>query len=94
MTATVAARDGSLDAILEQALTGALSAQLPVVLERLADMGGPRAYSVAQVAERLGVSDSTIYTLIHDGRLRTVPHLSPYRISVKALAEFLAGEAK
>jgi excisionase family DNA binding protein len=82
---------GPLDA-LEQALADALAHTLPGVVDRLAGLAGPRAYSVAQVAERLDVSDKTVYRLIGAGHLPTVPHLNPARIAAVALDEFLAGK--
>ncbi|HWC39644.1 MAG TPA: helix-turn-helix domain-containing protein [Acidimicrobiales bacterium] len=75
-----------------QILAEALARVLPGVVDQLAVAGGPRAYSVAQVAERLSVSDSTVLRHIRAGHLRTVPHLSPQRISAHALEEFLAGD--
>ncbi|HEY2303915.1 MAG TPA: helix-turn-helix domain-containing protein [Acidimicrobiales bacterium] len=82
---------GPLDAI-ERAVADALANTLPGVVDRLAETAGPRAYAVAQVAERLEVSDQTVYRLIKDGHLATVPHLSPTRIAAAALDEFLAGK--
>jgi excisionase family DNA binding protein len=79
---------GPLDAI-ERALADALTATLPGVVERLASNGGPRAFSIHQVALRLEVSDKTVYRLIADGHLPTVPHLNPQRIAAGALEEFL-----
>lgn len=75
---------GPLDAI-EQAIADALTA----AADRLAEVSGPRAYSVPQVAERLDVSEQTVRRLIHAGHLPTVPHLNPWRISAAALDEFL-----
>jgi excisionase family DNA binding protein len=84
--------DALLDSI-ERAIEDALRLTLPGVVDRLAEVGGPRAYSVAQVAERLSLSEPTVRRLIHDGLLPTVPHLSPARIAATALEEFLAQEA-
>jgi excisionase family DNA binding protein len=83
--------DGPLDA-LERAVADALANTLPAVVDRLAGTAGPRAYSVTQVAERLGVSDQTVYRLIGAGHLATVPHLNPQRVAAAALDEFLAGK--
>jgi excisionase family DNA binding protein len=58
----------------------------------LASRSGPRAYSVDEVADRLGVSHSTVRRLIDDGQLRKVPNLSPTRVSATALAEYLDGK--
>jgi excisionase family DNA binding protein len=80
-----------LDAI-EQAVADALTNSLPGVVDRLSEIGGPRAYSVTQVADRLGLSASTIWKLIRDGHLPTVPHLNPTRVAAAALDEFLAGK--
>jgi excisionase family DNA binding protein len=80
---------GPLDAI-ERALADALSTALPGVVDQLARVGGPRAYSVAQVAERLEVSEQTVYRLIQAGHLPTVPHLNPQRIAASALEQFLS----
>lgn len=82
--------DGPLDAI-ERAVADALSNTLPGVVDRLAIIGGPRAYSVHEVAVRLDVSDQTVYRLIQAGRLPVVPHLNPQRIAASALDTFLAG---
>ena len=80
---------GPLDAI-ERAVADALTNALPGVVDQLAAIAGPRAYSVTQVAERLEVSEQTVYRLIAAGHLRTVPYLSPQRISAGALDEFLS----
>jgi excisionase family DNA binding protein len=82
---------GPLDAI-EQALAEALTKALPVAVDQLATIGGPRAYTVAQVAGRLDVSETTVRRLIHDGHLAAVPHLNPTRVAAQALDEFLAGK--
>lgn len=82
---------GPLDAI-EQALAEALTKALPVAVDQLAIIGGPRAYTVAQVAVRLDVSETTVRRLIYDGHLLAVPHLNPTRIAARTLDRFLAGE--
>jgi excisionase family DNA binding protein len=82
----------TLTGAIERAIGDALALQLPGVVDRLAEVGGPRAYSVAQVAERLDLSESTVRKLIADGHLSTVPHLNPQRIAATALDEFLAGK--
>jgi hypothetical protein len=82
--------DPLLDAI-EQILRNALTDILPGVIDRLVEVGGPRAYSVTNVAERIAVSESTVRRHIKAGHLQTVPHLSPERVSAAALEEFLAG---
>jgi excisionase family DNA binding protein len=79
--------------LIERAIGEALRNALPGVLDDLAKMGGPRAYSVAEVADRLGVTEPTVRKLIHEGHLATVPHLSPTRISAVVLAEYLEGKA-
>jgi excisionase family DNA binding protein len=78
---------------IEQAVVDALTATLPGVVDRLAEAGGPRAYSVAHVAERLEVSEPTVRRLIHRGYIATVPHLSPVRVSASALEDFLDKQA-
>lgn len=82
---------GPLDAI-EQAMAEALSNALPGVVDRLATIGGPRAYTVAQVASRLEVSEPTVRRLVRSGRLPRVPHLEPLRVAASTLDEFLAGK--
>lgn len=77
---------------LTRAITEALAASLPGVVNRLAEIGGPRAYSIPEVAERLDLSDTTVRKLIADGHLPTVPHLNPMRVAAAALDEFLAGK--
>ena len=79
-----------LDAI-ERAVADALVNTLPGVLDRLAELGGPRAYSVHEVAVRLGLSDQQVYRLINADLLPTVPHVSPQRVADSALEAFLAG---
>ncbi|HEY2300797.1 MAG TPA: helix-turn-helix domain-containing protein [Acidimicrobiales bacterium] len=76
---------------LEQALADALARSLPDLLDRL-EAANTRAYSVAEVAERLDVSESTVRRLIGAGHLPTVPHLTPQRIAGCALDDFLAGK--
>ena len=77
---------------LERAVADALANTLPGVIDTLAGLGGPRAYSVAQVAERLDVSEATVRRLIDAGHLTTVPHLNPKRIAMTALDDFMAGK--
>lgn len=77
---------------LERAIADALAAALPGVVDQLAETAGPRAYTVSQVAERLGVSVDTVRRLIRRGHLAAVPHLSPTRVAGAALDEFLAGK--
>ena len=60
---------------------------------RLLERSGPRAYSPLEVAERLGVSDDTVYRLILDGHLPTVPHLPRKRVPAAALEAFMRGES-
>lgn len=50
---------------------------------------GPRAYSIAEVARRLGVSRDLVYVEINAGRLRSVRVSNRHVISAKALEEFL-----
>jgi excisionase family DNA binding protein len=82
---------GPLDAI-ERAVADALVNTLPGVVDRLAALAGPHAYSVTHVAERLSVSEQTVYRLIRDGHLTAVPHLKPVRIAASVVDEFLAGK--
>ena len=82
-----------LEEALQQALTAALEKVLPRVLEQMATALGPRAYSVADVAKQLDVSDQTIYRLIESDVLPAVPHLNPKRIASGALEAFLAGKS-
>jgi excisionase family DNA binding protein len=77
--------------LIERAVADALTATLPGVVDRLAELGGPRAYSVAQVAQRLHVSTQTVYRLVRAGTLATVPHLSPPRIAASTLEDFMRG---
>lgn len=81
---------GPLEEALGQAVTEALREALPGVVDALYQAGGPRAYSVAEVARRLGISDGVVYRLIHEGHLPTVPHLNPMRVAARALEEFLS----
>lgn len=81
--------DGLLDAI-ERAIADSLAARLPAVVDRLAEVGGPRAYSVAEVAARLDLSEASVRRLIAAGHLPTVPHLNPQRIAASALDHFLS----
>ncbi|MBO0863487.1 MAG: helix-turn-helix domain-containing protein [Mycobacterium sp.] len=85
---------GPLETAIEQAIAAALTASLPGVIDQLTDVAGPRAYSVATVANRLDVSEPTIYRLIKCGLLPTVPHLNPTRIAAAALEKFLAADPK
>lgn len=82
---------GPLDRI-EQAIADALANALPGVVDQLAATAGPRAYSVRQVSERLGVSEATVYRLVKAGAIPAVPHLPTIRIAASALDEFLAGK--
>jgi excisionase family DNA binding protein len=75
---------GPLEAAIEAAVARGFAAH--------AEHDGPRAYSVAEVAERLKVSEATVYRLIKDGYLPTVPHLNPLRVATVTLDEFLAGK--
>ncbi len=55
-----------------------------------ADSGAARAaYSVREVAGRLGVSDATIWRLLRKGTLRSVKVGSLRRITAKSLQEML-----
>lgn len=82
--------DRPLDAI-ERALADALVSALPAALDRLVELGGPRAYRLAEVADRLEVSEPTVRRMVADGRLETVPHLSPPRVAASTLEAFLRG---
>ena len=73
---------------LEAYLVDAIQRAVGEVVER----SGPRAYSVQEVAARLGISDEGVRRLIIRGHLPTVPHLSPRRISAAALDAFLRGD--
>jgi hypothetical protein len=79
-----------VDAI-ERAIADAICEVLPGLLDRLAELAGPRAYAVPEVAKRLDLAESTIYKLISDGVLPTVPHLPAKRIASRALDDFMAG---
>lgn len=83
---------GPLEDAIEQAIAEALSRSLPGVVNQLAAIAGPRAYSVVEVAERLGLSETTVRRLIQDGHLDTVPHLSPTRVAASTLDAFLRGD--
>jgi excisionase family DNA binding protein len=76
---------------LARALADALADAVADAYDRLPP-AGPRAYSVAEVAERLDVSDSTVRRLIATGHLATVAHLHPVRVAAATLDEFLAGK--
>jgi hypothetical protein len=76
-----------------RAVADALVRVLPGVVDQLAGTLGPRAYSVAEVADRLGVSKQTVYNLIRAGRLDTIPHLPMTRVAARALDAFLTGRA-
>jgi hypothetical protein len=80
--------------LIEQAVTDALVSALPLALDRLVELGGPRAYSVAGVADRLEVSEPTVRRLIRAGTLATVPHLSPPRVAASTLDDFLRGHQR
>jgi AraC-like DNA-binding protein len=84
--------DALLEAI-ERAIEEALEHSLPGVVDRLAEVGGPRAYSVAQVAERLNLSEPSVRRLIAADYIQTVPHLNPTRVAATALDEFLSKKA-
>lgn len=64
-----------------------------VLSDVLSDLDGPRAYSVAEVAERLSVSQRTVYRLIEDGYLHRLPHVSLPRIAKPELEAFIAARA-
>ena len=80
--------------LIERAVTDALVNALPAALDRLVELGGPRAYTVAQVAERLGVSEVTVRRLISAGQLPPVPNLSPPRVAAATLEAFLLGRSR
>jgi excisionase family DNA binding protein len=80
-----------LETSFERMVADALADALPAVVDRLIATSGPRAYTVHQVAERLEVSEQTVYRLIRAGDLAAVPHLSPVRVAATELTEFLAG---
>ena len=73
------------------AVADALARELPGAIDRMATAGGPRAYSVADVAKRLDVSPQTVYLLIRSGHLPAIPHLPRTRIAAAALDAFMAG---
>jgi excisionase family DNA binding protein len=83
----------NLDDALARAVADAMTHTLPTVVDRLVEVGGPRAYSVVQVADRLGLSESTVRQLIRDGHLATVPHLNPIRIAASTLGDFFSAQA-
>jgi excisionase family DNA binding protein len=84
--------DALLESI-ERAIEEALERSLPGVVDRLVEVGGPRAYSVTQVAVRLNLSEPTVRRHIASGALQTVPHVSPTRVAATALDEFLSKRA-
>jgi excisionase family DNA binding protein len=83
----------SLTEAIERAIEGALEHSLPGVVDRLVDVGGPRAYSVLEVADRLNLSEPSVRRLIAAGYIQTVPHLNPARIAARELDEFLSKKA-
>ena len=74
---------------IERAIADGVTKAFDQAIERAADLVEPRAYSIVEVAERLGVSDQTVYRLITAGHLRVVPHLKPARIAASTLLDFL-----
>lgn len=80
---------GPVETVLSEAIGAALRDTLPTVVDDLVAVGGPRAYSVAEVARRLDVSTDTVRRLIAAGHLVTVPHLSPTRVAARTLDAFL-----
>lgn len=82
--------------LIEQAVTDALVSALPLALDRLAELGGPRAYRLGEVADRLELSEPTVRALIRDGHLATVPHLPPRspRVAASTLDAFLRGDQR
>ena len=73
------------------AFADVLARELPGVVVRLAASLGPVAYSVAEVARRLDVSEPTVYRLIRAGRLTVIPHLPKTRVAASALDDFMRG---
>lgn len=71
-------------------IEAAVEAAILRVVDRLYDVAGPRAYSVKEVAARLGVSSRTVYRLIERGHLAIVPHVAPPRIAAVELDRFIA----
>lgn len=78
---------------MTRAPLGALEEVVVDIVERAAtavvERDGPRAYSPAEVAARLDVSENTVRNLLARGQLRRVPHLDPIRIAAAELARFL-----
>jgi excisionase family DNA binding protein len=63
--------------------------------DNVVDPTPPRAMSVQQTAERLGLSRSSVYTLIGDGRLRTLRIGNRRLVLSSTIQEFLIdGEAE
>ena len=55
-------------------------------------LGERRAYSLAEVAGLTGVAISTLYKLMHAGRLKTIKIAGRRLVTDQALDEFLRGE--
>ncbi len=54
----------------------------------------PLVYTIDQAAQSLQVSRATVYRLIEDGLLETVPVRGKYRIRPQALTRYLDTEQK
>jgi excisionase family DNA binding protein len=82
----------SLDAALREALREALAAELPAALATaLADATEPRplALTLAETAQRTGLSERTLRRAIADGRLRAIRAGRSVRVPILALDEFV-----
>jgi excisionase family DNA binding protein len=81
---------------MTRAQLGALEMAVVEVVERAVEEAierdGPRAFSVVEVADRLGVSEQHVRNLIARGQLRRVPHLDPIRIAAAELVRFLGAD--
>jgi hypothetical protein len=83
----------TLERAIEAAVEEALTHALPGVVDRLVEVGGPRAYPVSEVAQRLALSEASVRRLISAGYLATVAHLNPARIAASELDAFLSKRA-
>jgi len=76
---------------LGAAVADAIERTLPTVVDRIADHVGPRAFTVAEAARALKISERSVYRLVADGRIAIIPHLSIKRIAASALDDFMRG---
>jgi len=59
-----------------------------------ADFGDRWVFSVKEVAEKLGVSDDTIHTMLASGQLKGIKVRGARRITRDSLRELFAGAAR